>query len=127
MSHKKKEPTRFIKGGMMRVESVCNHLGPNESLRAQLAPHGVSNAENGVLLGRTGRFPLERYLAQIGFVLQFAIGLKLSQGHPRWRYFLAPRRGLRSRTPSPFPSMNSMPLVSRAARIFLTVPSRPPN
>jgi hypothetical protein len=69
MSHKKKEPTRFIKGGMMRVESVCNHLGPNESLRAQLAPHGVSNAENGVLLGRTGRFPLERYLAQIGFVL----------------------------------------------------------
>ena len=38
-------------------------------------------------------------------------------------YFRLKRRGLRNRTPSPVPfsSTNSIPLVSGAARIFLTV------
>jgi hypothetical protein len=45
------------------------------------------------------------------------------------RYFRRERRGLRNRTPSPVPfsSMNSIPLASSAARIFLTVSPRPPN
>ena len=57
MAGKKKESTRFIKSGMARVKSVCNHLGPKEFLRSKLAPHCICNSEDGVYLSWTRGLP----------------------------------------------------------------------
>ena len=57
------------------------------------------------------------------------MGMLGAHGVGLQRYFRFECLGLRNRTPSPVPfsSMNSMPLASNAARIFLTVSPLPPN